>query len=320
MVAGAKRRVGLEPSDGQATRRRAERGDARRALGSLVLAWGLLSCTGGDEGGTTGTETGSASDGAATTEPPTSEGSIDTGTCMPGAHGCACDPAGACDDDLVCREGTCETFAPTCGDGLVDGDEQCDLGEALDDEGECKTDCTLAYCGDGLVGPGEACDDGNLVEHDQCTSACQPPACGDGALHDGEECDDGNLDGTDECTPECTLARCGDGYAWRGHEECDDGNDLDTDACTPACQFPECGDGAVNGDEPCDDGNAVTTDACIDCTPATCGDGHRWAGQELCDGTALGGATCMTVGGGFSGGTLACTAMCTYNTMGCTSA
>jgi hypothetical protein len=41
------------------------------------------------------------------------------------------------------------------------------------------------------------------------------------------------------------------------------------------------------------------------------------AGED-CDLTALGGETCLTVEGGFTGGTLACTATCTFNTAACT--
>jgi hypothetical protein len=53
--------------------------------------------------------------------------------------------------------------------------------------------------------------------------------------------------------------------------------------------------------------------------PAPCGDGIRRAGVEQCDGGDLGGHTCQTVGGGFSGGTLACSSTCVFDTTGCTS-
>jgi hypothetical protein len=51
--------------------------------------------------------------------------------------------------------------------------------------------------------------------------------------------------------------------------------------------------------------------------PAPCGDGIKRAGVEQCDGPDLGGATCQSIGG-FSGGTLACSSTCTFNTSGCT--
>jgi cysteine-rich repeat protein len=289
-----------------------------RALGRLVLALLLPACqpTGGraETGATEATSHGS--EGSASSAGLPSDGPDgDTGECVPGSRGCACTAGGACDDGLLCNMGTCESPNPRCGDGRVEGDEQCDLGDALDDEGACKTNCTLASCGDGWLGPGELCDDGNLIANDACTNECQPAACGDGVLHDGEGCDDGNQDHGDACTNACQPATCGDGVVWRGHEQCDDGNPFNDDDCTTACMVASCGDGFVNGGEQCDDQNAISTDACIDCVAATCGDGHRWAGVEPCDGVELGGATCASLG--LFGGTLACTAQCTFDTSGC---
>lgn len=301
----------------------------RAAAGRVLAGWALLLALDGCKGGEADDATEGTADGATvgttdsdgppgpTSASPSTDGP-DTGGCLPGERGCPCILGGVCDDGLVCEAGTCESFDPVCGDGRVEGDEQCDLGEALDDEGECKTDCTLASCGDGLLGPGEQCDDGNLIAQDQCTNACRLPACGDGVLHDGEQCDDDNLDDGDACTNACTEATCGDGSVWRGQEPCDDGNAVSTDACIN-CVAATCGDGFVwRGQEPCDDANAVSTDACIDCVAATCGDGHRWAGVEACDGTSLGGQSCQSQG--FAGGTLTCTASCTYNTSACTPA
>jgi len=54
--------------------------------------------------------------------------------------------------------------------------------------------------------------------------------------------------------------------------------------------------------------------------PAPCGDGIRRVGVEQCDGGDLGGTTCQSApGGGFTGGDLACSATCTFDTSGCTS-
>jgi len=209
----------------------------------------------------------------------------DSGGCE-GALGCPCGPAGGCDPGLMCSAGSCVNIGSECGNGEIENDEQCDLGPQLDDEGSCKTDCTLAYCGDGFAGPGEGCDDGNLIDHDGCTNACRLPTCGDGTLQDGESCDDGNLIDSDACPGSCAPADCGDGFLWEGRETCDDGNNSSADGCTNAC------------------------------LPASCGDGFRWSGMEECDGDALGGEDCMTMG--FDAGTLGCTERCTYNTSGCT--
>jgi hypothetical protein len=53
--------------------------------------------------------------------------------------------------------------------------------------------------------------------------------------------------------------------------------------------------------------------------PPPCGDDIRRAGpDEDCDGADLAGASCSTVAGGFTGGTLACNSSCRFDTSGCT--
>ncbi len=65
------------------------------------------------------------------------------------------------------------TGQAVCGDGEVQGDEECDDGND-DDLDACLSSCELAGCGDGIVHDdfGEECDDGNSVEDDGCNSAC----------------------------------------------------------------------------------------------------------------------------------------------------
>jgi cysteine-rich repeat protein len=91
--------------------------------------------------------------------------------------------------------------APMCGNGVVETGEECDDGNASNND-NCLDTCKLATCGDGVVGPGEACDDGNQSNADACTNACQAPTCGDGLLSAGEQCDDSNgakCDGCETC-------------------------------------------------------------------------------------------------------------------------
>jgi cysteine-rich repeat protein len=97
-----------------------------------------------------------------------------------------------------------------CGDGLLEPNEQCDDGNAIDDDGcdsmcraegaccfeggacepfvsdtECSdlggvfqgggtscADIACRFCGNGLVEPTEPCDDGNIVSNDGCSSSC----------------------------------------------------------------------------------------------------------------------------------------------------
>lgn len=128
---------------------------------------------------------------------------------------------------------------PICGDRHRDPGEECDAGEANDDHGLCKSDCSEQVCGDGFVGPAERCDDGNLEDDDDCTRGCALRGCGDGIVRDGEECDDGNEVEGDDCLTTCLAARCGDGVVHEGVEDCDDANGEELDGCSAACMAPE---------------------------------------------------------------------------------
>jgi fibro-slime domain-containing protein len=106
-----------------------------------------------------------------------------------------CTPAGTCGDGVVqpleevCDDGTndgtygscsadCSAFADRCGDGVVNGPEECDqgLGANLGEYGGCNPDCSLApFCGDGVQQGDEQCDDGNNDDLDGCLSNCERP-------------------------------------------------------------------------------------------------------------------------------------------------
>ncbi|HEY0255430.1 MAG TPA: Ig-like domain-containing protein, partial [Kofleriaceae bacterium] len=59
------------------------------------------------------------------------------------------------------------SYLQTCGDGIVQGAEQCDDGNKNNADA-CLNNCMTATCGDGVVGPGEECDDGNQSNSDAC--------------------------------------------------------------------------------------------------------------------------------------------------------
>jgi fibro-slime domain-containing protein len=95
---------------------------------------------------------------------------------------------------------TVTTCSPLCGDGMVEGNEQCDDGTNNGAYGGCEPGCMARapYCGDGIVqSPPEDCDDGsNLVTYGGTQKVCGPgckwaPYCGDGIISNGEECDGG---------------------------------------------------------------------------------------------------------------------------------
>jgi cysteine-rich repeat protein len=167
-------------------------------------------------------------------------------------------------DDLTIGDGI---GGGVCGNGILEGGERCDDGNA-DDTDDCVA-CRDATCGDGFVWAGvEDCEDGNDVDTDDCTNACLDAVCGDGIVHDGvEACDDGDIIDTNACTTACEDAACGDGIVYAGFEDCDDANAVDTDDCTTLCFDARCGDTFIHeGVEECDDGNALDGDGCTrDC-------------------------------------------------------
>jgi len=75
--------------------------------------------------------------------------------------------------DGYCQSGVC--ILSICGDGVVEPNEECDLGDqnGVEDSG-CSASCTTAVCGDGVIGGSETCDDGpELVNLDGCNSKCR---------------------------------------------------------------------------------------------------------------------------------------------------
>ena len=127
------------------------------------------------------------------------------------------------------------TQTAVCGDGKLQGSEECDEGPDHTTAGcvECQiqngwrcpdgagSPCIQGSCGDGILDKGEACDDGNSVAGDGCSPICEVepifectgvtcrPTCGDGLTlkEAGEECDDGNLIAGDGCSPSCKIEK-----------------------------------------------------------------------------------------------------------------
>ncbi len=118
------------------------------------------------------------------------------GPCGDGAHHCG---AGL---DCVQQEGQHLCKKPICGDGIQYPSEGCDDPE----DAQCmKMACHPGTrCGDGKIDGDEECDDGNESNRDTCSNDCRSLACGDGILQPGEECDDGNWMNGDGCSSECS--------------------------------------------------------------------------------------------------------------------
>jgi len=75
------------------------------------------------------------------------------------------------------------SLAPTCGDGVMEGQEECDngLGNSDTAPNACRLDCTLPSCGDGVIDPDneEECDagEGNVnTPEAACQRNCRVPS------------------------------------------------------------------------------------------------------------------------------------------------
>jgi cysteine-rich repeat protein len=165
----------------------------------------------------------------------------------------------------------------TCGNGVVDGAEECDDMNLMSGDG-CSATCTnevAPACGDGILQAGEACDAGpgnSDTAQGACRTTCRRAGCGDGVVDYvlGEQCDDLGTVAGDGCDATCLLEplpRCGDGTLdLADGEECDDGGTASNDGCSPTCQLEPvgaaCGNMVLDPLEACDDGGLVNGDAC----------------------------------------------------------
>lgn len=127
----------------------------------------------------------------------------------------------------VCGNGTIETGEECDINSLP---QACTTQDGYQGEITCGEIClwnTYCYpkegCGDGIVNGNEQCDDGNSVDNDSCSNACQNvvlPICGDGTVQDSEQCDDGNIISGDGCSTTCQTEREGS-ISGKKFEDCD---------------------------------------------------------------------------------------------------
>lgn len=145
----------------------------------------------------------------------------------------------------------------TCGNDIIEGNEECDGQTGVAEHYLCTTKCTLEYvpyCGDSLVNQeSETCDNDAPVEctteagyagSHSCAADCSwascqsTEVCGDGLVNGPEICDDGAKNGTfGFCNSDCsgnTTSICGNGVQ-EGEEACDDGNTNNGDGCSADC-------------------------------------------------------------------------------------
>ncbi len=175
---------------------------------------------------------------------------------------------------------------PCQGTSDCEGDLICcfDINDPTQDIGECVPTSECRPCGNGVMEGDEECDDGNRSNGDGCSDACDievETECGNGDVESGEECDDGNTDSGDGCSADCSIEiECGNGDVESG-EECDDGNTDSGDGCSADCELeilPGCGNGVLEAGEQCD--GAVDPGE-------TCEAAGYLSGEVVCDASCL---------------------------------
>lgn len=135
---------------------------------------------------------------------------------------------------VECINGCGGPTGPVCGDGDVEGTEQCDEATA-----RCVNCQIVPTCGDNVVDAPEECDAVSLPTA-TCDINCQeipPVTCGDGTVNGTEQCDNGaaNSDtAPNACRTNCTNPSCGDAVVDTG-EQCD-AVSLPTATCSATCQ------------------------------------------------------------------------------------
>ena len=164
-------------------------------------------------------------------------------------------------------------------------------------------------CGNGVLEGGEQCEDGNVVSGDGCSSTCIDEVlgvvCGNDILEGNEVCDGIQLSGLDS---DCNLY---DDFT-SGTLTCEANClNFNWDSCNPNV----CGNGVVEGTEQCDDGNTVNGDGCsstcIDEVPGVVCGNDILEGNEVCDGIQLSGLDSdCNLYDDFTSGTLTCEADC----------
>ena len=158
----------------------------------------------------------------------------------------------------TCNNGACNPPTQTCGNGIVEGTEQCDFGTGNGPGTGCETNCTYscqanADCNDGNTCDGtETCNTVTVSGHTGKKCAAGTP------LANGTTCGTGKI-----CLSSlCVTSTCGDGYIDTGAgEQCEPPSQGNCDATCHTVSVT-CGDGILAGSEQCDDGNTANLDGC----------------------------------------------------------
>src|SRR3989339_304090 len=255
-----------------------------------------------------------------------------TTACANGAMcmNCSCGAVSFCGDDTVdslrqeqceqnadCAAGyvcttqcLCQQTGGLCGDGSLEGSEECESGYSCTVPGEICSNCLCTpppHCGHRVLESLEECELSDPCVADQVCVNCicrSPAACGNAVLESGEQCEDdthcltGQRCDRSACRCEGTARDyCGDAVLNQGEEceanaPCTDAGkncDLDTCLCVRQPVILACGDATLDPGEDCDIGIACPAGSyCVfprcHCVGAVsrCGNG-KLEGSERCE-------------------------------------
>jgi fibro-slime domain-containing protein len=177
-------------------------------------------------------------------------------------------PACAVTPGWTCTIPGVPCVAAKCGDGIVAGSEQCDIGTTT--QPGCNTTTCQLQSVTTTVNPGKdgTTQPSSTVTNYTCAYAktgdkqetCTATVCGNNKLEGSEQCDDGNTRSYDGCSSTCQV-----------EPDCHDNVDSKGNAIQDGTCVAVCGDGLLfnfdadnNGtvDEACDDGNTINGDGC----------------------------------------------------------
>ena len=244
------------------------------------------------------------------------------GTCSTTINSIPCtsddDCTGSCEFNDPCCSNDCEDLTgtdscPVCGDGTINGGEECEAG----DSSECEIwekcsgcECVIENqdCGNGTIDAGESCDGNDMGSCDPenfgCNSDCQCvdkiSACGDGTAQQWETCGDNGYDcdtaSGEICNEKCACEiHCGNSELDAG-ETCEPSTSPPVECnageiCNSGCECisdGECGNGYQDPGEICEPSTdppieCSVGEICTGCTcesDGTCGNGIVDSGEE----------------------------------------